>query len=299
MTVVKLAAAFTPFMAEEIYQNIVRGPGGDVPESVHLSDLPASDATRIDLALSEEMATVRNVVSLGLRVRTEHRLKVRQPLQNVEVVLSDPALRDRVAPYASLIEKELNVREVSFLGGDQAHVNYIAKPNFKQLGPRLGKKMKIAKTVFATLDASELRAKLLSEGFAEIDFDGEAIRIGPADLEVAVEAAEHFAAAGDSTTVVVLNTELTDELRDEGLYRELLHHVQNMRKELDIDYTCRIHLAVSGSDRLMRVLGENQEHLMAETLCTELLRADAIPPNAESREFSVDGEEVRVVFVPV
>ncbi len=299
VTVVKLAAAFTPFMSEEIYQNIVRGPGGDVAESVHLSDLPRSDPSRIDLALSEEMATVRNVVSLGLRVRTEHRLKVRQPLQNVEVVLSDPALRDRVAPYANLIEKELNVREVSFLGGDQAHVKYIAKPNFKQLGPRLGKKMKIAKTVFAALDASELRAKLLSDGFAEIDFDGEAIRIEPADLEVAVEAAEHFAAAGDSTTVVVLNTQLNDELRDEGLFRELLHHVQNMRKELDIDYTRRIHLAVSGSDRLLSVLAKHQQHLMAETLCTELLSAGAIPPNAEAREITIDGEVVRVVLIPV
>ncbi len=297
--VVKLAAPFTPFLSEEIYQNIVRGPGGNCAESVHLSGMPASDASCIDLALSEEMAIVRNIVSLGLRVRTAHRLKVRQPLRGVEVVLSDPALRGRIAPYANLIEQELNVHRAVFLDGDQAHVSYTAKPNFRQLGPRLGKKMKIAKQAFAALDAPALRSKLLADGFAEIDFDGEALKLEPSDIEVAVEAVEHFAAAGDSTAVVALNTELDDALRDEGLYRELLHHVQNFRKELNIDYVRRIHLSVTGSDRIVRVLRENREHFMKETLCTGLLDANSIPPHGELREFSIAGESARVVLVLV
>ena len=196
VAVVKLAAPFTPFLAEEIYQNIVRGPGGDCAESVHLCALPAGDASCIDLALSAEMAAVRNIVSLGLRVRTTHRLKVRQPLRGVEVVLSDPALRARIAPYADLIREELNVREVVFPEGDQAHVGYSAKPNFRRLGPRLGKKMKAAKQAFAALDAPALRAKLLADGFAEIELEGERLKLEPADIEVAVEAAGHFAAAG-------------------------------------------------------------------------------------------------------
>ena len=299
VAVVKLAAPFTPFLAEEIYQNIVRGPGGDCAESVHLCALPADDASCIDLALSAEMAAVRNIVSLGLRVRTTHRLKVRQPLRGVEVVLSDPALRARIAPYADLIREELNVREVVFPEGDQAHVGYSAKPNFRRLGPRLGKKMKAAKQAFAALDAPALRAKLLADGFAEIELEGETLKLEPADIEVAVEAAGHFAAAGDSTAVVALDTELDDALRDEGLYRELLHYVQNLRKELNIDYVRRIHLAVTGSDRLVRVLRENREHFMQETLCTALLGANSIPPRGELREFSIAGEAARIVLVPV
>lgn len=299
VTVVKLAAPFTPFLSEEIYQNIVRGPGGDCAESVHLSDLPASDAACIDLALSEEMAAVRGIVSLGLRVRTAHRLKVRQPLRGVEVVLSDPSLRGRIAPYANLIEEELNVHRVVFLAGDQAHVSYMVKPNFRRLGPRLGSKMKIAKQVFAALDASALQASLQADGFAAIDFDGETLKLEPADVEIAVEAAEHFAAAGDSTAVVALNTELDAALRDEGLYRELLHRIQNLRKESDIDYTRRIRLAVTGSERLVRVLHENREHFMKETLCIDLLGADSTPPLGEPREFSIAGENARVVLTPV
>ncbi len=299
VAVVKLAAPFTPFLAEEIYRNIVCGPGGDCVESVHLCGLPQSDASVIDMALSEEMAAVRNIVSLGLRVRTTRRLKVRQPLRGVEVVLSDPALRSRIAPYANLIREELNVHEVAFLEGGRAHVGYTAKPSFRRLGPRLGKKMKSAKRVFAALDAADLRAKLLADGFAEIDFEGETLKLEPADVEVAVEAVEHFAAAGDATAVVALNTELDDALRDEGLYRELLHHVQNFRKELNIDYVRRIHLSVTGSDRLVRVLHENREHFMQETLCTGLLGANSIPPRGELREFSIAGEPARVALIPV
>lgn len=299
VAVVKLAAPFTPFMAEEIYQNIVRGPDAGAAESVHLCDLPASNAACIDLALSEEMAAVRNVVSLGLRVRTAHRLKVRQPLRSVEIVLGDPALRSRIAPYAYLIEEELNVHRAVFLEGGQAHVRYTAKPNFRRLGPRLGKRMKTAKQAFAALDAPALRAKLLADGFAEIDCGGETLRLEPDDIEIVVEALEHFAAAGDSTAVVALNTELDDALRGEGLYRDLLHHVQNMRKELNIDYVRRIRLAVTGSERLLHVLDDNREHFMQETLCIDLRGADDVPLQGEAREFSIAGETVRVVLEPV
>ncbi len=290
-TVITLAAPFTPFLCDEIYQNIVRrGEGDSAPESVHLRDVPEVCEEAVDRTLSEEMAAVRNIVSLGLRVRTEHKLKVRQPLAKAEVVLNDESLAARLDGYRSLMAEELNVHQVVFASGDQAHVNYLAKPNFRRLGPRLGKKMKSAKQAFAALNAADVRAKLLADGFAEVEIEGETIRLDSEDIEIAVEAAEHFAAAGDSSAVVVLNTEIDQKLLDEGLFREILRRVQDLRKDLDIGYADRIQLRISGSERVQRVAEANRKSLAAETLCTDLHIGGEPLAGSESREATVDSE---------
>ena len=119
------------------------------------------------------------------------------------------------------------------------------------------------------------------------------------DIQVAVEAQENFAAAGDSAMVVALSTDLDDELRDEGFYRELLHRIQNLRKEIDIEYTRRIELSVGGSDRTARVVSAHREHLMAETLCTKLHDPGVPAADSVEREFAIDGERIRVALRPV
>ena len=146
------------------------------------------------------------------------------------------------------------------------------------------------------MDAAELRRQLLDTGSASIEIDGELLPLESEDVEVQVEAAEHYAAAGDQQTVVVLHCELTDELRDEGLYRELLHRVQNLRKELDVEYTERIQLWISGSERVRGVLEASRDHFMSEALCKSLTTGGEVPENGERREASVDGEEVVVVL---
>ena len=167
VTVTNLAAPFVPFMAEEIYQNLVRGPFGDErSESVHLCDYAAADEAVIDRKLSREMAAVRNIVSLGLRVRTDHKLKVRQPLSRAEVILPDAGQREALAAYSDLIAGELNVHDVVFVGEGEEHVRYLVRPNYRRLGPRLGKKMPAAKKAFQSADAAELRRQLLDTGTA-------------------------------------------------------------------------------------------------------------------------------------
>ena len=298
-TVITLAAPFVPFMTEEIYQNIVRGAQGDAaPESVHLCDCPESRTEIIDRALSEEMAVIRNVVSLGLRVRTDHRLKVRQPLARAEVVLPDEELRARLESYKHLIAEELNVHEVAFVHAGEEHVRYSLRPNFRRLGPRLGKKMPLAKKAFAEADAAALRSDLLSKGSAEIEVDGEKLVLDPDDVEILVDAAEHFAAAGDRTAVVVLNTDLDNKLREEGFYRELLHRVQNLRRELDVEYTQRIRLSVQGSDRLQRIMAENQDHFMGEVLCTELRPRRAVVERRRAPHHQRGGRRGNRVALP-
>ena len=245
------------------------------------------------------MAAVRGIVSLGLRVRTDHQLKVRQPLRKAEVVIADPDLRERVEPYSALVEDELNVHDAVFVDGEQAHVNYVIKPNFRRLGPRLGPKMKQAKRIFAELDAAKLRASLLANDSVTIDFDGEDLALDGEDVQVSVEAEASFAAAGDSTMVAVLSTELDDELRDEGFYRELLHRVQNLRKTADIEYTRRIELFVEGSERTSRIVAQNREHLMAETLCTKLAETPTSGADPIAEAFQIDGEQVRLEMLPL
>src|SRR5262249_14220240 len=148
VTIAALSAPFTPFFAEEMYQNLVRGPWPtELPESVHMLEYPEWDADAINTALSEEMRAVRDLVSLGLQVRTNARPKVRQPLARADVVLARQDLADRLRAYSSLIAEELNVKEVTFLrpGEEGKTVRYRLKPNFRALGPKLGKKVQLAK----------------------------------------------------------------------------------------------------------------------------------------------------------
>ena len=212
----------------------------------------------------------------------------------------------RVEPYSDLVKKELNVHRVLFVQ-TLDHARYLVRPNFRRLGPRLGKKMPQVKKWFASLDSQESLElasqmwRVQGEGRPrEVEIDGQKVVLEPEDVafEVGADDVEHYAAAGDRTTVVVLNTELNDQLRDEGFYRELLHRVQNLRKELDIEYTQRIRLSIQGSDRLRRILAANEEHCKAEALCVELRTDDGTWEDAQQRQFDIEGEEVTVSLAP-
>ncbi|WP_434048645.1 MULTISPECIES: isoleucine--tRNA ligase [Sorangium] len=301
VAIAKLSAPFTPFLAEAMYQNLVRRPWpASQPESVHLVAFPEADAAAIDEPLAIEMRAVRELVSLGLQVRTANKLKVRQPLSRADIVLSQQGLAAAVAEHVPLIAEELNVHEVRFLkpGEEGSAVRYVLKPNFRALGPKLGKKVQLAKQVLAKADAASLRAALATEGKIAIALDGEQVELGPEEIDVAVEAGDGFAAAGGRAGVVVLHTALTDALRDEGLGREILSRVQGLRKELDLGFTERIRLALDGSERARKVAEAAREMLMQEALAAELVLggAPAAWGQAETREVNVDGEALAIVL---
>ncbi|MCW5962444.1 MAG: isoleucine--tRNA ligase [Bryobacterales bacterium] len=296
-TLIQLAAPFTPFQTEELYQNlVVRAYGGDMPVSVHLCNYPVADLARIDQALLDEMSLVRDIVTLGLRVRNDHKLKVRQPLAEAKVVVSTGNLRQRVAAYASLIADELNVKEVHFLESADEFVNYKAKPNFRRLGARVGKQMPAVKRALETVDVAALRQSLLASGTATVEVNGEVLALDAEDIEIQIVEKQGFAAAGDSSTVLILRTQLTPELLDEGLYRDVLNRVQTLRKELELEYTQRVGLVLCGSERLQRVLAERREHFMTETLCVDLSTAGEWNGEAPLREYELDGETLKVAL---
>lgn len=294
VTLSKLIAPFVPFFAEGLYQNLVRRAWPDAPQSVHLVAYPDADESLIDESLAAEMRAVRELVSLGLQVRSDNRLRVRQPLGRADVVVSDRALAASLASYGPLIAEELNVHEVRWLepGQEAGAVHYRLKPNFRALGPRIGKKVQALKQALERADAARLHAELSREGKVVVDVEGEGIDLSGEELDIAVVASEGFAAAGGRTGVVVLHTELTPELRDEGLARDVLAKVQQKRKDLGLAFTDKLALTIYGSERIMRVVEAARSTIAEEALCASLVVAPLTDAPATAAIFEIEAEEL-------
>jgi isoleucyl-tRNA synthetase len=291
VTVARLVAPFLPFAAEEIWQNLVRRPLPETSEeSVHLCDYPEPDAVAIDLDLSRVMGTVRELVSLGLQVRTAEKLRVRQPLEVAEIVLADPKLEEELREHLGLVRDELNVHQVHFVPNADAYVTYRVKPNFRVMGPRIGKKMPALKAALAEADGAALLRQLDAEGGVRVDVGGEPLALGAEEIAVSLEAKEGFSAAAGAAGVVVLRTVLTQGLIEEGLFREVLNRVQVFRKELDLEFTERIKLTLSGAPRLLDAVRPRVDALGRETLAVEVA-LDAPPAaGAQVSEATIGGE---------
>jgi isoleucyl-tRNA synthetase len=287
----KLLAPFLPYATEEMWQNLVRRPFPDCEaESVHLCDYPEPDSEVTDRALSRAMGAVRDLVSLGLQVRTAQKLRVRQPLAAAELVLAEPDLGSALGDHLDLIRDELNVREVHFVPNADDYVTYNVTPNFRALGPRVGKRMPALKKALAETDGATLLAQLEANGRVALQIDGEELSLGPDEIGVSLKARPGFAAAAGSSGVVVLSTTLTDELIAEGLFREVLNRIQTFRKELDLEYTGRIRLTLAAAPVLLDAVRPRLDELSREALAVEVI-LDAPPEEgADEREFSIDGE---------
>ncbi len=301
-TLARLLAPFTPFFAEQLYQGLVVQPG--VPgarRSVHLEDFPAADPSLVDDRLSAEMAAVRELVSLGLQVRNASKVKVRQPLARLDVVLSRQDLRAQLSPHQALVLDELNVKQLALLdpGSEGQEVRYRLKPNFKALGPKVGKKVQQLKQLLERADAGALRAEMASNGQIRVEVDGEPLLLGPEDIEIAVEAAEGFAAAGGRVGVVILHTQVTPELRREGFARELQSALQAMRKERKIAYEARIQRVTVATDsaELRSAFEEHREALEQNVLIEAGALEVKSNPDALAetpRIVEIEGERVAV-----
>jgi len=290
-----LLAPFLPFASEEIWQNLVARPFGEArPDSVHLADYPEPDTAAIDAELSREMSCVREIVSSGLQVRTRQKLRVRQPLSTAEIVLADPELGPRVLNHEGLIRDELNVQALHLAADADAYVAYKVKPNFRALGPRVGKRMPALKAALAGVDGAALLRQLEGQGRVSLEVEGETLELGPDEIQVELEAREGFAAAAGAAGVVVLHTALDDALIEEGLFREVLNRVQTFRKELDLDYDDRIRLTLDGAERLLAAVRPRAEDLGRETLALDVRVGDPPAEGAHVHEATIEGESLRL-----
>jgi isoleucyl-tRNA synthetase len=291
VTSAKLLAPFLPFATDEMWQNLIRRPMPQAPDvSVHLCDYPEPDESALDLDLSREMGSVRDIVSLGLKVRTAEKLRVRQPLEAAEVILADPGLESALAAHLDLIRDELNVHTVHFVPNADEYVTYRVKPNFRALGPRVGRRMPALKAALGAAEGSALLRGLEAEGRVRIAVDGEELSLGRDEIEVSLEAREGFSAASGRVGVVILRTALTDALIDEGLVREVLNRVQAFRKELDLEYTGRIRLTLAGASRLLDAVRPRLDELAHDTLADEVTLDAAPRDGAHVSEVTIDGE---------
>ena len=258
----KVAAPFTPFIAEEIYQNL---RGSDMPESVHLCDFPTANAAARDLELERRMARIQVVVGLGRQLRTEHDLKVRQPLSKLHAVSSNAEIVADLKQGVDLIRDELNIKEILFGSDESALANISMKANFKVLGPRFGSKMKLAAGAIAKLTAADA-AVLASGGTVSISLGDEKADISAGDVAVIRTPKEGLVVAANGAIVVALETALTPELIQEGVAREFVKNVQSLRKEADFKVQQRIVISYAGDEAICDAVKAFHDTIDAETL---------------------------------
>ena len=278
----KVAAPFTPFIAEEIYRNL---RGASDPESVHLCDFPTANAAARDLALEKRMADVQTVVELGRRLRADNDLKVRQPLSALKVAGGD------VKGLEALIEDELNVKAVQFVADEKELCDVSYKANFKTLGKKCGPKMKVVAAAIAG-NAPGI-AGLHGKGSGTPESPSvviEGIEIVAEDVLVTRTPKTGLVVASEGSVVVGLETALTPELVAEGLAREFVSHVQAMRKEADFEVTQRIAVTVSCDAEMQAALEAHRDYVMAETLTTALTYGEVMVVKSLS---AADGVEMR------
>ena len=289
ITFCKLIAPFVPFTAEAIWQNLaVAAFAGQATESVHLCDYPIPLPEVIDQTLSARMALAREIVSLGRSARMNAKLKVRQPLARVEVVLADRQHLAWLQQHAELIAKELNVHQVEFITQAEQYIRYTVLPDLKRLGPRLGRRLPALREKLAQADPGQLLHQLQSAGSVRLELDDGPVQLSQEEILIRLEAKPGWTAAQGRNCVVVISTELTPELLAEGLARELVHAIQNRRKELQCQYTDRIRVGVvTSSDELRSAIQAHRQYIMHETLALEL--TDAALPEAEGAEVKLSG----------
>lgn len=294
VTTAKLVAPFVPFVSEVIWRNLVVTPfGARAVESVHLADYPVGDAQAIDHDLSVRMHLAREIVSLGRNARMGAKLKVRQPLAKVEVILARDEHQPWLAAHAALIGEELNVKQVEFTGHAEQYIDYTVLPDLKRLGPRLGKRLPEVKKAIGDANPGELLAQLEQQGSVKLDLAAGSVTLEKDDIQIRLQAKPGWAAAQGSDAVVVLSTDINEELELEGFARELVHAVQTQRKETGCDYTDRIEIAVAGANgQIAKMLTDFGDYIRGETLAVGLSSA----PLADSQPIDVEigGQQINL-----
>ncbi len=296
VTVAKLLAPAMPFLAEELYQNLVREVDAAAPESVHLARWPEVDSARIDESLNRDMALVMKLVSLGHSARQRANRKVRQPLAQAAFSVGNTTERGAVETFADLIADELNVKKVRLLDASTEAVAHTVKPLPKQLGQKYGNKFPAIQKAILAMDAEAAARTLLSGDPLKVSAGGEAFEVLGDEVEVKAQAKSGFAVAEEGAYVAALVTELTPELVREGLAREFVRRVQDLRKSAELDVADRIKLFVAASAGLKSAIEEHRDYITAETLTVELKFA-AAPKDAAKVEDEFDGETMTVGLV--
>ncbi|MEE1011765.1 MAG: isoleucine--tRNA ligase [Acutalibacteraceae bacterium] len=285
VTVVKLAAPMIPFMAEDIYRNLVCGIDKDAPISVHLCDYPVSNAAFVDKDLEASMDEVLNIVVLGRAARNTANIKNRQPLGKIYASAEKVLGRE----YCEIIEDELNIKTLEFVTDSSGYVSYNFKPQLKTLGPKYGKMLGAIREYLASLDGSAAKAELDEKGALTFTAGDTEISLAVEDLLIETVQKEGFQAESGNGVTVVLDTNLTDELIEEGFVRELISKIQTMRKDAGFEVMDTIRIYVSGNEKIEAIFDANKETVTHDVLATDIIAAAG---GSYTKDWDINGEKV-------
>ena len=285
-TISKAAAPMIPFMAEEIYQNLVRSVNPDAPESVHLCDFPTTDAAFAQPQLEESMEEVLKIVTLGRAARNSANIKNRQPIAKMFVKCT----KELDSYFTDIILEELNIKALEFSEDVSSFTSYTFKPQLRTVGPKYGKQLGAIQKALATLDGNAAMAELKSTGELKLTEAGDDVVLTEEDLLISMAQTEGFMAEADGDVTVVLDTNLTEELLEEGFVREIVSKIQTMRKEAGFEVMDRILVGYEGTEKAAGVFAKNQEAIAGDVLADGV--REGVQQDSYVKEWTINGEKV-------
>ena len=285
VTVAKAAAPMIPFMTEDIYQNLVRSIDANAPESIHLCDYPKVNEAWIDKDLEANMEELLEIVVLGRACRNTANIKNRQPIGTMYV----KAEKKMDKFYTDIIADELNVKEVKFADDVESFISYSFKPQLRTVGPKYGKLLNGIRTALSEIDGTAAMKELRENGVLTLDIDGNKVELAEEDLLIETAQTEGYVTETDGETSVVLDTNLTPELIQEGFVREIISKVQTMRKEAGFEVMDKIIVYAKDNDKIMDIMKANQDEIKREVLAENIILGEA---EGYTKEWNINKEAV-------
>ncbi len=285
VTISKAAAPMIPFMTEDMYQNLVRSVDPSAPESIHLCDFPEVKTEWINKELEEDMEALLKVVVLGRAARNTANIKNRQPIGTMFV----KAEKEMDQFYTDIIADELNVKEVKFAKDVESFISYSFKPQLRTVGPKYGKLLNGIRTALTELNGTEAMKELKETGLLTLDIDGNKVELAEEDLLIETAQTEGYVTETDGDTSVVLDTNLTPELIEEGFVREIISKIQTMRKEAGFEVMDKIHVYAKDNQRIMDIMENHRDEIMSEVLAEEITLNET---DGYVKEWSINKENV-------
>jgi len=275
VTISKLAAPIAPFFMDKLYLDLNAVSQKENFESIHLADFPVFEESYIDKSLERKMEDAQIISSLVLSLRAKEKIKVRQPLQKIMIPVENEEQKSSILAVANLIKHEVNIKEIQLLEDASDILVKQIKPNFKTLGPKFGKEMKLIANSIRSFTKEDI-LKIELEGKIPVELDGKMINLELSDVEISSKDIEGWLVANEGAITVALDVTISEELRKEGIARELINRIQNARKDSGLEVTDRIKLTVLNFGDLQEAINDNKEYIMSETLTDELVFVDQL-----------------------
>ncbi|MFT5146914.1 MAG: isoleucyl-tRNA synthetase, partial [Polaribacter sp.] len=279
-TIAKLSAPIAPFFMDRLYQDLNSVTGKETSESIHLADFPVYNESFVDKGLEHKMESAQTISSLVLSLRAKEKIKVRQPLQKIMIPVDSVAQKEAILAVADLIKNEVNIKEIQILDDASEILIKQIKPNFKTLGPKFGKDMRFIAAEVQKFNQEDIN-KIEKDKNILLIVNGKNITLELADVEISSKDIEGWLVANEGLLTVALDVTISEELRKEGVARELVNRIQNARKDTGLEVTDKIKLTVLNFENLQQSISDNKEYIMSETLTKELVFVDALSNGTE------------------